>query len=357
MALLLALAPTALANTEWYVNGVSGNNSNNCISSQTACKTIGHAIPLASSGDSVMVAAATYRENLTIGISLNVIGSGAGTTFIDGGAAGTVVAIPIAGTKVTLSNLTISNGKASAGGGVSNNGMLTINNCIISGNRAKGQYGSFGGGISNTGTLKINNSTISRNFSGPGFSAGGGIYSMGTLTINNSTVAGNGAPLGGGLFNQFQGIVSISNSTFSGNSGYQGAARRLGPSTGLAVDGMRRRVRLGTRRINQRGSLARCTPRRYARCLYMCRAQPSSGGSEFRLVMQGASAKATSHIHGTGRRWRNWRDWSANSAISRLKPPFRNPLDPIQKRENSRPTGSTYRLTLAFGIQSRTGCL
>jgi hypothetical protein len=54
------------------------------LSSATACKTIGHAISLAHSGDTIMVGSATYTENLTIGISLNVIGSGASTTIVDG---------------------------------------------------------------------------------------------------------------------------------------------------------------------------------------------------------------------------------------------------------------------------------
>jgi len=76
-ALLLAIAPSALASTTWYVNGVSGSDSTDCRSSLTACKTIGHAISLAATGDSISVAAATYVEHLTIGISLNVIGSGA----------------------------------------------------------------------------------------------------------------------------------------------------------------------------------------------------------------------------------------------------------------------------------------
>jgi hypothetical protein len=48
-ALLLALAPAALASNTWYVNGVTGSDSNNCMSPTTACKTIGHAISLASS--------------------------------------------------------------------------------------------------------------------------------------------------------------------------------------------------------------------------------------------------------------------------------------------------------------------
>jgi len=77
MALLLALASSALASTTWYVNGVNGSDGNNCKSAQTACKTIGHAISLASAGDSVMVAPATYKENLTISSSLNIFGASA----------------------------------------------------------------------------------------------------------------------------------------------------------------------------------------------------------------------------------------------------------------------------------------
>jgi len=77
IALLLAAAAPALASGTWYVNGVNGNDSDDCETPTTACKTIGHAISLASSGDSVIVTAATYRENLNIAISLTVIGSSA----------------------------------------------------------------------------------------------------------------------------------------------------------------------------------------------------------------------------------------------------------------------------------------
>src|SRR5262252_894523 len=70
LLLIPFLVSAALASTTWYVNGVNGSDSNNCKSATTACKTIGHAISLASSGDSIMVAAATYSEDLTISISL-----------------------------------------------------------------------------------------------------------------------------------------------------------------------------------------------------------------------------------------------------------------------------------------------
>jgi hypothetical protein len=83
LAVSLALAPTALATT-WYVNGATGSDSNNCLSPTTACKTIGHAISLASPGGSIIVTAATYTENLTIGKNLNIVGSGCSNTVING---------------------------------------------------------------------------------------------------------------------------------------------------------------------------------------------------------------------------------------------------------------------------------
>jgi hypothetical protein len=196
-ALFLALGPTALASSTWYVNGVNGNDSNDCKSPQYACKTIGHAISLASSGDSIIVAAATYKENLIIGFSLKLIGSGASTTIIDGNAAGTVITIS-SNTQVTLSNITIRNGLAWYGGGISNLGTLTISNSTVSGNLAFTRQSSFGGGIVNwgPGTMTINNSSVSGNTAGCGSlgcaGSGGGIFNYGgRLTLNNSTISGN----------------------------------------------------------------------------------------------------------------------------------------------------------------------
>ena len=193
---LCLLGSAAWASTTWYVNGVSGSDSNNCTSLSTACKTIGHAISLASSGDSIMIAAATYTDTLTININLKVIGSGASTTIVEGAGA-EVFFFPTTATNVTLSKLTIRGGN---GPGVANNGTLTINSSTISGNN------SGEGGIHNNGTLQINNSTISGNVA---FKfcltlnhchggLGGGIYNRGALTINNSTLSGNSAAVSGG---------------------------------------------------------------------------------------------------------------------------------------------------------------
>jgi hypothetical protein len=240
--LFLALASTALASTTWYVNGVSGSDSNNCTSQTTACKSIGHAISLALSGDSIMVAPAAYSENLTIGSNLTLIGSGAATTIIDGGGVGTVVSIS-KGWKVSLSGFSIVHGFALLGAGISNSGVLKINQSIISGNQAHSscgkQYCSViieGVGIYNHGSLSINYSTVTSNSGSASCSYkynvcdihGAGIYNHGGLTINNSTVTGNGAftscaysyaacyALGGGIFNA--GGLTVNKSTINSNN-------------------------------------------------------------------------------------------------------------------------------------------
>jgi hypothetical protein len=251
LATFLALASTALAGTTWYVNGVSGSDGNNCLSSTAACKTIGHAISLASSGDSVRVAAATYSyQNLSISISLVILGSGASTTIIDGGASGRVVTISN-GAHVTLSKLTIRNGKATSGGGISNAGTLTLTNSTVSGNWAPIPCIRFfvfceliggtasGGGIYNSGALIISKSIISGNHAGshcnvsPCSAFGGGIYNRGTLmTIKNSTLTGNSAGTAcstslscsvgvGGAFYASMGTVTLNNSTVTGSSAYR----------------------------------------------------------------------------------------------------------------------------------------
>jgi hypothetical protein len=216
LAVFLVLASSAaLASNTWYVDGVHGKNQNDCESPQHACKTIGHAISLAHSGDSIMVAAATYTENLTISFSLRIVGSGAVTTIIDGGGNGTVVRISRSRAHVILSKLTIQNGVASNGGGIYNNGTLTVNYGAVSGNEAVSS-GSFdyGGGIYNNGTMTVSNSSLSGNRSRVG---GGGIYNNGgKVRISNSTLSGNAGFSGGGIQNN-GGTLAINNSTLSKN--------------------------------------------------------------------------------------------------------------------------------------------
>jgi hypothetical protein len=264
LAVFLLLVPTAMASNTWYVDGVNGKNKNDCKSPQTACKTIGHAISLAHSGDSIMIAAATYTEHLTIGFSLKIVGSDATTTIIDGGGVNTVVSIPNSGAHVALSRVAIRNGFATLGGGINNSGTLRVIDSTLSGNRAScsascavkggGIYNSGtltvidstfslnqatvqckrfqscfagGGGIENEGTLTVNHSSFTENSAGCPFlqnfitCKGGGIDNLGGLTINNSTLSKNDAEFGGGI-NDPAGTLTINNSTLSGNSAIVG---------------------------------------------------------------------------------------------------------------------------------------
>lgn len=132
------------------------------------------------------------------------------------------------GFNVTLIRLRITGGdNGDRGGGILNNGTLTINQSTISGNTA-----SQGGGIfNNGGTLTLNRSTVSGNSAGGG---GGGIYNFNgtsgntaTVTLTNSTISGNsgGSGFGGGYFG-FSDLgtttLNSTNGTIAKNSAFYG---------------------------------------------------------------------------------------------------------------------------------------
>lgn len=93
---------------------------------------------------------------------------------------------------LTLAGVTLQGGYTSKGGGIRNDGSLSITNSTISGNAST----FVGGGVLNGGTMSIANSTISGNSAG---GTGGGGSNDGTLTITNSTITGNSAARGGGV--------------------------------------------------------------------------------------------------------------------------------------------------------------
>ncbi|NJL06725.1 MAG: hypothetical protein HC911_17850 [Chloroflexaceae bacterium] len=97
-----------------------------------------------------------------------------------------------ANVQATISGLTIRDGQTSAAGAgvyVGRTNALTLTNVTVFRNTA----GGFGGGIYNDGTLTVIDSTISTN-SGSG---GGGIHNERTLTVQGSTIAENTGSAGG----------------------------------------------------------------------------------------------------------------------------------------------------------------
>ncbi|MDR2016362.1 MAG: hypothetical protein LBP90_01965 [Burkholderiales bacterium] len=116
---------------------------------------------------------------------------------------------------LTLTNSTVSgNTTTDYGGGIFNgvNATLTLTNSTVSDNTA-----TDGGGIRNWGEATLTNSTVSGNTANWN---GGGIlnHSNATLTLINSTVSGNTASWGGGIYNDFDTTLTLTNSTVSGNT-------------------------------------------------------------------------------------------------------------------------------------------
>src|SRR6185369_12231785 len=110
---------------------------------------------------------------------------------------------------VNISGITIFNGHTEfdtpgggVGGGILNMMAATLNlkDVTVNGNQTGAgghSSGGSGGGIFNEGTLTIVNSTISDNQTGKD-GDGGGIYNGSTLTLINSTISGNQTGPGGG---------------------------------------------------------------------------------------------------------------------------------------------------------------
>ena len=137
---------------------------------------------------------------------------------VDGNQQFTVFTVASGVTNAAISALNVSNGNASSGAGILNNGALTVSNSTFTSNSAAG----LGGAIyNNMGTLTVIDSTFFNNSA----ASGGAIYTEegnstgGTLSVIASTFYGNTANSGGGGAIAADGAtVTITNSTFASNS-------------------------------------------------------------------------------------------------------------------------------------------
>lgn len=261
VGLALALASVALGAASpafgagtWYV-ATTGNDSADCLTPTTPCASIGGALakPGFVAGDAIRIATGTYTglgaEVVRVDKSVSLLGgwdssfaSQVGTSTIDG--AGTRRGVSVVGAvTVLVDRLTIQNGfeRGGGGGGILNEGTLTVRNSVVTGNRSTYPEGSAqGGGILNAygATLVVENTTITNN---TGDFGGGGIFNVGAATITDSTIDGNTAGKvgfsgggGGGGIEQFNGTsLNIVRSTISNNTllgGFSGSGiEALGP--------------------------------------------------------------------------------------------------------------------------------
>ena len=149
---------------------------------------------------------------------ITIAGPGANLLTVSGGNAVQVFAVDFAVTAV-FSGLTISGGSSpTGGGGVFNNGTLTLLNSTFTGNTAIG--GGEGGGVFNENVMTINGCTITNNTVIGSNGEGGGVLNFDVITITgctitNNAVSGSGGQ-GGGVFND--GVMTLANSTVDNNS-------------------------------------------------------------------------------------------------------------------------------------------
>lgn len=178
----------------------------------------------ATNGAIINLPAGTYTETLVLDRNLTLNGQWWNKPVLSGGAVGPAVRV-LPGANVTLRGLTIQDGFSSgAGGGILNEGILTVDHCLITDNMA-----TSGGGIANLKTLSIQQSVISNNFA---FSSGGGVYNgtNATAFITNSVLVWNQSDEGAGLFNAGTNVLTgslIASNLAYGLAGNGGGIRSL----------------------------------------------------------------------------------------------------------------------------------
>jgi hypothetical protein len=239
--LLAGVATPARAATDSLYAAPAAAGTGDCSSPANAC-TIDAAVTkanAASVADSVRIALAsgTYSLSSPTPTALSItfagpsltIEAGSGTPTLDGTSTVRLLSVDAA-SNVTIDGLVIASGATTGiGGGIQNNGTLTVKNSTFSSNSAGN-----GGAIANASgaTLTVQSSTLSENTTtGVG---GGAIISSGTTTVERSAIVDNTAPINGGAINvQPGGTVTITSSTIAGNTSGSlgGAMSNLGTLT------------------------------------------------------------------------------------------------------------------------------
>lgn len=178
---------------------------------------------------------AALDGDLDIASDVTIQGAGAASSVINGNGAvtGDRVFNVIINTSVSLSGLTIENGKVGSfvdGGGifVGSNSTLEMSDCVVSSNLS--DQGN-GGGIVNFGSLAVRRSAFVGNSGG----FGGAIDNLGDLLIVGGTFSGNSASYAGGALMANGSSADVLNATLSGNS-TQGDGGAVFVNTGSIIN-------------------------------------------------------------------------------------------------------------------------
>ena len=125
---------------------------------------------------------------------------------------------------LTVTDNTFTHNSCVFGGGISNapGAIAMVTNSTFTSNASPGNGAEGegdGGGLLNDGTLSVTNSLFTGNSA---TSYGGGLFNDGTLTVNSNTVTDNSATNGGGVFNTGDyggaGVLTVVGSTFTNDS-------------------------------------------------------------------------------------------------------------------------------------------
>ncbi len=222
----------------WTVTDASDNPSS------PGENTLRGIIGKATTGDIVSFGAGvteiSLQGELVLDKLLIIAGSATQQVTIRQTAAGARVLSVPAGKSAALQYLTITGGRKAGygdGGGILNNGTLTINHCTIVDNTTAG----YGGGVANEegGTLTIKNSLVKGNSA----SSDGGVWNGGTLTMEDCVVEENTCSYSGGGIGSNRDMtlknctIRNNRSTWASHSG--GGVYTIGTTTmnGCVVDG------------------------------------------------------------------------------------------------------------------------
>ena len=181
-----------LTDSESFKTYISPNGDDNLGdgSQKNPFNSIGYAINYTSKDSTIYLDEGKYagenNRDILLNKSVTLIGKSKENTIIDCESSGRLFTMN-SNSKLTLINLTLTNGNLTGNGGLIYNegGQITINNCILSNSQG---YKNAGAIYNNLGTLDIEDTCFINNSA---YKYGGVIYTLGETNIRNSNFTQN----------------------------------------------------------------------------------------------------------------------------------------------------------------------